>query len=395
MIAAHPLQGEVARLRTVEERLRRVEQAFPQPTVPRVTLPAFPASDAPVSPQIAAQIEQARTAARDRFTDEVRQEIAAYEANKASRDAELENQVRAEKIAELAARDAAEDRSKRAAIDRATIEAINALTTDKVVLQARYEVLRAQLGSDSVFLPPLTDPPGLERDVRLLSLLVLARGFPQALVSGWTGEPFDLLSVNPYLEGVGARPRLELRRRFVVEKLETLDSWIQTRIAQSEREKQQLARETDEQRREEVNRILAELRKQQDDNAVENAIEAAERILAEEERIATQAVTDEDRGTGAVQIRTPVPAGLAKAGSTQEAALQVARQRERLERWIAASVSDTAQDIAKTLNVDLALAQTPEEAERLRARGREDKTQQFVRWIATGAIRPNALEGSL
>jgi hypothetical protein len=385
LVAGHPLQADVERLRRAEAGLRRTADVSraDMGSAAALELSALPSDAGGIAGTGAEAARQARRQqARRLLAGGFEAQMAAFTAERERRLRRLEDQRRDELTALDAIRAAERERLAREVIDTETRAALRTRAGQVTEKEAGIEVADAQLDPAAGVFPPVFDRKKQNEEI--------AR-----------------LRAGKDTVGIGMRPRLELRRAQLQAELDALRRELAEIKRRGEERADAAAKRVAEQRELEIEAELETLRDDAETRFLYRAQEGARReALTAEAALSVRASARRQNIVGAggsasgpVRLSEVFPIGTGANGDVagaRRAAERIARQRQRLEQFIHADVVDTMRDVAQRRNVDVALlsgrAADPRDP---RATGRRDMTRQFAGWLEPGtALAKRAAGGS-
>ncbi|MDX1933590.1 MAG: hypothetical protein SFU56_13365 [Capsulimonadales bacterium] len=380
LVAAHPLQAEVERLRQLEARLRDERSETAEPRLAEFVLPPLPAG--PVTTPYLSSLAARQEAHFDRLQRNAENQRNAFLTEYRDRERRLAEQRETEKRAELIAASLQREESQRQEIIDETVARLRgAVSTDVATVRSRLAVLNGQLRNPAV------------------PLVVLDRRTPRTPAFDEEAErivqeEIALLERNPEAYGVSMRARLE-------KKYQTQDALLLELTAKLDRIRQEgdrLLAELSERNRAIREAAIREfLRESVTDTDLPNRLIRQERAIPEAiafERSNTRATVRaaQESGQGAETLRFAGPAGgptpaTLLAQNATAAADRLADQRRRLEATILRAVRGRVLDMAATRYPDIVLVRTVAPgnppAEII---GRTDVTDRFLSEMKPGQL---------
>lgn len=369
LLERHPLQEDARRLLEAQQRLERLSRdRHPLEEKTGTTLggngyvlPALPAVGAGTGGGSATDAAL-RAGANE--------QIASFLQNLEMRQKRVLEQRRAELETRNRFDQAARERAARESADATTREQLEAVALTLLNLEIKRNVLIRDLET----LPPILDEEALENEIKALN-------------------------AKPEMPGISDRARLEARRRAVIGRLDPLLA----RIARIEEQGSNAAAEAvalaQARGAAEIEKELDALREdvetlgfaQSQKDTVQRTLNEAAKIAETVRRNASGLAMSnrENAAAGAFTVQAPLLSGASsQATDVRSAAERVARQRERLLRFIRADVAAQVRDAAAVRRIDVyivegagasASAEPPDDLLE-----RQDMTGRFAEWISAG-----------
>jgi hypothetical protein len=392
LIAEHPLQREVRRLRAMEARLKTLMPPVTNILNATEQLPALP-NNRSVSGMNAAALER-REREREALRKTVETQLAQYIAERQARTARLLDQQRAELLGVATAKDAARAQRERENIEAQTLKSINEIRDAKLEVYKYLAFYTGQLNRPVDYIvPPGVNVRNLPPPGRLTPG-VRAPILPGAGAADQTKET----TASPTLFPTMAE-RLEAYRLSELGELQRIETEIR-RIKGEGRNELTVAERDARARR--LAEIEAQLDAFRDDMEIAQILRAQRQAL-ESVLVAEDAAMQESAMIGKNQnadrgldLSLPgikfVPPG---AFSTERAITRLKAQRQELESLIRIVVSDAVKDIARNQDTNVVIVDNSagNPTQRATLSNRKDMTLEFQKRLAAGVPASSSVKG--